>query len=263
MPGYTLGRLSFDKDWRGRESGQQRVIAIHDCAPPPRGSRLDGNPQANVPAEVQPTFLQPSEIGRIVHGAAAAFPAPHDFPSILNDVLGNLGIKGLDIDISLVPAGWHMVTPCFRTVIAYEVEYEILDIDVSAAIETVFGSETFPAGDRIASFRVLHPKRYRFVRRHEHNPACCGEKHEPPSADPSDWYPESERDINFKFGLDYEFKNYWHDPFKHKGKYNYYQGEDSAPQSNDDDLRRQLEELRRQLREIREQLRKLIGDGGN
>ncbi|MGE0666848.1 MAG: hypothetical protein AB7O49_09865 [Sphingomonadales bacterium] len=261
MPGYTLGRLNFDKQRRGSTESAEQIIAVHDCAPPPRGSRLNGNPAAQWPAEIQPTFLQPSEIGRIVAGATAP-PGPSDFGAIMASVMANLGLKPLAIDLALVPNGWHRVTPCMRSTIAYLVEGDIIDVEVTTTVEAVFGGETYPAGDRIASFRVLNPRRYRFLLRHEHNPGCCQGYHVVPPPEQSDWFPEGERDIKIDFGAGYDWNWNW------KGKWSLspgleynFQGEDSA--RPDDDLQRQIEDLKRRIREIEERLHKAAEGSGN
>jgi hypothetical protein len=208
MPGFTLGRLNFDKLRRGSTESAEQIIAIHDCAPPPRGSRLNGNPPAQWPTEIQPTFLQPSEIGRIVAGAASP-PGQSDFGTILVTVMANLGLKPLAIDLSLVPAGWHQITRCMRTTIAYVVESDIIDVDVTTTVDATFGGETYPAGDRIASFRVLNPRRYRFIRRYQDNPECCKDYHVTPADEQSDWFPESERDITIHLGPGYNWNYDW------------------------------------------------------
>lgn len=260
MPGFTLGRLSFERLWRGTTESAEQVIAIHDCAPPPRGSRLNGNPPAQWPAEIQPTFLQPSEVGRIVAGAAAP-PAPADFGTVLATVMANLGLKPLAVDIGLVPAAWHRITPCMRTTISYMVECEIIDIDVATTVDLVLGGEAYPAGDRVASFRVLNPRRYRFIMRHEHNPACCQGLHVVPPLEQSDWFPEAERDFKIEIGPGYEWKWKW--SISPGLQYDLYEGEGVPQPDAHDSLRREIDDLKRQLRETEERLRKAIEDGGN
>ncbi|MEN3976724.1 hypothetical protein [Emcibacter sp. SYSU 3D8] len=260
MPEFTLGRLKFERNWRGSKDSAEQIIAIHDCAPPPRGSRLNGNPATQWPVDIQSAFLQPSEIGRIVAGATV--PAgPSDITAILASVMNNLDMTPLAVDINLVPSGWHGITPCMRTTIAYVVQYQIIDVDVTTTVDATFGNETYPAGDRVASFRVLDPRRYQFVRRHQHNPACCPGAHVAPATEQSDWFPISERDIRIYIDPGLDWKSRW--DLTPRLEYKFYEGEGQAPEAPDDDKSPELDDLKRKLRELEEKLRKLSEGTGN
>lgn len=258
MPGFSRGQLNFDRIHRGTTESAEQAIAILDCAPPPRGSRQAFNPPVQWPAELLPAFIQPSELNRIVAGAATP-QGPNDPGFILVTMMASLGFRPLDIDLKQVPAGWDQVTACMRTTISYSVESDIYDIDVTAAADVTLAGETYPTGDRVASIRVHNPRRYRFIRRFEHNPGCCEGYHVVPATEQSDWFPENQRDVIIYLGPDYQY-NWGITP---KYKFNLYEPEGLPRPGTDDSLRREIEELNRKLRELQEKLQKMIEGGGH
>ena len=94
----------------------------------------------------------------------------------------------MTINLQDVPQQWRVVVPCHDIVISVVVQSVILRIDAIASEDITEGAVTWPKGDSLASFRIIVPDRYKFVKHKTRNVNCCplAEGETLPKYDPED-----------------------------------------------------------------------------
>jgi len=97
------------------------------------------------------------------------------------------------------------VHPCYKTTIVLVFLIGAQRVDVTAKAAATIGGVSYPAGDVVASYRVLVPEQWRFEVRFEFDPRCCDKVPEqPPQGATTDWEPGWNWEWNP--GLDWKFK---------------------------------------------------------
>jgi hypothetical protein len=71
------------------------------------------------------------------------------------------------------------------------------------------GTETFPAGDTVATFRISSPISYQFVRRYTWNPQCCSGTATSRGDDRSEIFPRTTYTLPDSWKLDLSPKWKW------------------------------------------------------
>ena len=131
----------------------------------------------------------------------------------------NFNYNDMAIDEANFPVAWKNTERCFKVSISYRVKYIIKEIKVTAEQLFTSGAETYPAGDTVATFRILVPDKYEFMRSYQWNPECCKDgtpaERQPDYCDPFPpsieykLYPLPEKwKYKFGFGLQYDWGKY-------------------------------------------------------
>jgi hypothetical protein len=176
---------------------EERIFDV-SCAPPPAGTITRFNPPAQSGPTFQPGYFQQAERDRLL-----AFAANAGETLTLDVLLTALGaactFRTLTFDFTKIPAGWDTPVGCFDTSIRYKVHVSTWEITAKCTRNMTLGPDTFPADDTVATFRIIEPRSYQFVRRYTWNPQCCGGTARTQDEDRSDIFPRTE----------YSLPNHW------------------------------------------------------
>ena len=186
------------------------AVITYDCFPPPAGTIFRYNPNLTHSTVILRDFLQQSDTERIEAGASTG-GAAQTFPNVWTAARAALNLDNtLNIDLTQIPDDWERVIECRVNRISLEVRHQIYDVDATATAAVTVGAETFPSGDRLASFRVCKPMHYRFVQHTSVNPLCCPNATGDPASSHSNWFPPPGP---LQINVPGEYKYKWFDPF--------------------------------------------------
>lgn len=185
MPNFEKGKLVFQSQRVGELVSAGDIFEEYECHPPPSGTVRRSNPALTHQPVMLSAYLQPDEGARIVEGTGAT-----DFLNLNTEVFAALGFRPLTANTQPVPPSWRAVRPCYKSTIVLVFLIGAYRVDVTAKAAATIGGISYPAGDIVASYRVLSPDRWSFQLRHEFDPRCCDKAPEhPPHTNSTDWYP--------------------------------------------------------------------------
>jgi hypothetical protein len=160
-----------------------------DCFPPPKATTSYNKPKRIVPA-VQPRSLQQSEKTNLTN-IKDLFGGK---PSTLKGIQTAIETK-LDLDAMLISyssekyKALQKLYPCFTNDIYLRVRYAVFEIKVSASQAVTLGTDQFPPGDEIATYRIRELWKYRFESHLTWNKKCCAqEPAETPTTLPTEYF---------------------------------------------------------------------------
>ncbi len=160
-----------------------------DCFPGPIATTEYIKPQRFVPT-VNPSSLQQSDKTNLSN-LKNLFGGK---PSTLNGIQTAIETK-LDLDamtVSYTSKAYKQLRklyPCFTNELYLRVKFAVYEIKVSAARPVTLGSDTFPAGDEIATYRLREAHEYRFESHLNWNKKCCErEPAETPKPQPTEYF---------------------------------------------------------------------------
>jgi hypothetical protein len=189
MASFIIGKVKIEENNVGTDSGRWIVMYEFDCAPPPTGSEKTYNFDKGAGPMVLNQYIQAREMIALLEGANTPTHA-NDSAGILSEIQNNFGYQDLQIDEKNLPPGWKNGERCYKVMLSYRVKYDIIEIKATAAQQFTSGTDTYPAGDTVATFRILVPKQYEFMRSYQWNPECCNEVPKAKNSDLAGPFPE-------------------------------------------------------------------------
>jgi hypothetical protein len=178
MPTYEMGNIVFESvRLIDRAPGiEYRRLLEYDCFPPPHGTKPlveTFNPTSIGPRLVRET-VQEDELRRLLEGARGDATSI-DLADVLSAIAGPLTLRSAPIRPDYIPASARQIVPCYKTTIVAKIAFDQVEVTAKAKADVTLDGVFYPAGDTVATFRVLSPVFVTYLRWYEFNPRCCEE----------------------------------------------------------------------------------------
>jgi hypothetical protein len=196
MPKFEMGNIVFESVRLIDQAPgiEYRRLLEYDCFPAPHGTKplvetFDPTPVG--PRLVRET-VQEDELRRLLEGARGDATSI-DLADVLSAIAGPLTLRTVTIRPDYIPASARQIVPCYKTTIVVKISFDQVEITAKAKTDVTLDGVLYPAGDTVATFRVLAPVFLSYLRWYEFNPRCCAEPapeqfrplSEPVGSDPS------------------------------------------------------------------------------